>query len=92
MNFEAGESCDVDDGSLKGLTETRCFILGVEWELFRARLTTGRGFTQLCHHENRARLMAMAERQGRFCEDRSEPYNWGAIWVGRAVDPSSKSQ
>ena len=86
MNFLPGESCDIDDGSLKGLSETRCFILGAQWEQFRVRLLTTPGnFAHICHHENRRRLMAMAERNGRFCEDRDHPYNWAVICVGRSI-------
>src|SRR5215467_14335540 len=77
------EPFDIDDGSLKGLTPEYAFALGVEWQLFRQQLETGRPFKILCLPENRRRLVAMAERHRRFVEDRQTAcVDWFEIWVG----------
>ena len=77
------EPFDVDDGSLDGLSPHYIFTMGVEWDMFRRRLTTGEPFTMLCLPENRDRFVRMAERHSRFVEDRQTGcVGWTEIWVG----------
>ena len=77
------EPFEVDDGSLDGLSPEYIFSLGVEWEMFRARLSTGQPFITLCLPENRTRFIKLAERHRRFVEDRQIPgEDWIQIWVG----------
>ena len=77
------EPFDVDDGSLVGLSPEYIFAMGVEWAMFRQRLSTGKPFTTLCLPENRQRFVAMAERNRRFVEDRQTAcLGWFEVWVG----------
>jgi len=80
---ELVEAFDIEDGSLQGLPPEQVFILGVEWATFRQRLSESAPFTMVCLLENRPRLVAMAERNGRFVEDRqtSRP-DLIEVWVG----------
>jgi len=74
---------DVDDGSLRGLAPEYIFALGVEWAMFRQQLASKKTFTALCLPENRKRLVAMAERNRRFVEDRQTACRgWIEVWVG----------
>jgi hypothetical protein len=82
-DFDLIEPFDVDDGSLAGVSPENAFALGVEWQMFRERLKSGQPFTTLCTSANTSRLVKMAERQGRFVEDRPTPWaGWREIWVG----------
>lgn len=61
------------------------FCLGVEWEMFRREMDTGKPFTRTVHADNLTRLIKMVERHGRFVESVSlaEPcQEWGTIIVG----------
>ena len=80
------EPFDIDDGSLKGKTPEYAFALGVEWQLFRQQLLTGKPFKVLCLPENRTRFVKMAERHRRFVEDRQTAcVDWSEIWVGDLI-------
>jgi len=80
------EPFDIDDGSLKGLTPEYAFALGVEWQLFRQQLETGKPFKVLCLPQNRNRFVKMAERHRRFVEDRQTAcVEWSEIWVGDLI-------
>jgi hypothetical protein len=81
--YDLCEAFDVDAGELRGLSQEECFALGVEWALFRQKLLTGRPFVDLCIKHNAARLVKMAERHGRYVEDRpSTTPGWSEVWVG----------
>lgn len=80
---ELVEPFDVDDGSLEGLAPSHIFTLGVEWQLFRQRLASGKHFTTLCLPENAERFVKMAERHKRFVEDRPNVTpGWSEVYVG----------
>jgi hypothetical protein len=82
-DYELVEPFETDDNSLKGVNSEIAFTLGVEWQMFRQRLKTGRPFQTLCLAMNTNRLVKMAERQRRFVEDRPAPWaGWSEIWVG----------
>lgn len=61
------------------------FALGVEWELFRQRLRSGEPFSALVTTRGADGIIAMCERQRRFCESNPveglEEY-WTQIRVG----------
>ena len=81
------EHFDFEDGSLDGLDPRQAFLLGVEWQLFRERLSaTDDSFTVYCLPENANRLVKMAERHRRFVEDRpnAKP-GWTQIYVGDLI-------
>jgi hypothetical protein len=84
--FGLVEPFEIDDGCLKGITPEYAFALGVEWQMFREQLQTGKPFKILCLPENRARFVAMAERHRRFVEDRQTAcVDWSEIWVGDLI-------
>ena len=77
------EPFDTDDGSLDGINVGECFALGVEWQIFRERLKSGKAFTYLCLANNAIRLSRMAERHRRFVEYRSSiTPGWAEVQVG----------
>jgi hypothetical protein len=94
--FGLVEPFEVDDGSLSGITPEYAFAMGVEWQIFRLQLLTGKPFKMLCLPENRARLVNLAERHKRFVEDRQTAcVAWFEIWVGDLIsceplEPESK--
>lgn len=79
------EPFDVDDESLAGLTSQECFALGVEWQMFRAKVESGRQFTDLILANNAGRLTKLAERAQRFVEARPANQGWVSITVGGYV-------
>lgn len=82
-DYDLVEPFNSDSGSLNGVSAEVAFALGVEWQMFRQRLKTGRPFQTLCLAMNTNRLVKMAERQRRFVEDRPTPWpGWKEIWVG----------
>jgi len=82
-DYELVEPFETNDNSLKEVNSEIAFTLGVEWQMFRQRLKTGRPFQTLCLSLNTNRLVKMAERQRRFVEDRPTPWaGWSEIWVG----------
>jgi len=81
--FGLVEPFDIDDGSLNTMTPEYAFALGVEWQLFRQRLDSGKSFATFCMVENATRFVKMAERHKRFVEDRPNAApGWTQIWVG----------
>ena len=81
------EHFDFEDGSLDGLDPRQAFLLGVEWQLFREKLSSiEESFTVYCLPENANRLVKMAERHHRFVEDRpnAKP-GWTQIYVGDPI-------
>ena len=85
-NFELVEPFNSDGSSLSEVSPEMAFALGVEWQMFRQRLKTGRPFQILCLAINSHRLVKMAERHRRFVEDRPTPWpGWQEIWVGDYV-------
>jgi hypothetical protein len=86
QTFRLVEPFYIDNGLLKNVTPEYAFALGVEWAMFRAKLSTGRPFVTLCLPENRARFVRMAERNRRFVEDRQVTSGeWTEIWVGDPI-------
>jgi len=82
-DYELVEPFETNDNSLREVNSEIAFTLGVEWQMFRQRLKTGRPFQTLCLALNTNRLVKMAERQRRFVEDRPTPWaGWSEIWVG----------
>ena len=82
-DYELVEPFETNDNSLNGVNPEIAFTLGVEWQMFRQRLKTGRPFQILCLSMNTNRLVKMAERQRRFVEDRPTTWaGWSEIWVG----------
>jgi hypothetical protein len=82
-DFELIEPFDTDLESLNGIAPENAFALGVEWEMFRQKLKSGRPFTTLCLAANVKRLVKLAEHQGRFVEDRKTCWaGWVEIYVG----------
>ena len=85
-SYKLYEPYDIDDGSLNGLSEIHCFVLGAEWETFRQRLESENRLTASVHSQNIKRLVAMPERHRRFVEDRPNiAPGWASIWVGRPL-------
>ena len=80
--FELVEPFDVDDGSLVGLSPAMCFTLGVEWEQFRQHLKDAQPFSILVIDKNADRLVALAERHGRFIEHHPQCEGWTMLIVG----------
>ena len=80
--FELVESCDVDDGSLDGLSAQLCFALGVEWMKFLSDVRRGSPFTASVHQANSVRLVQLAERHNRFVEHHEFSPGWTRITVG----------
>ena len=82
-DFGLIEPFEIDSGELAGITPEYAFALGVEWAMFRERLSKKTPFTFLCLPENRTRFVRMAERHRRFVEDRQTAcVDWFQIWVG----------
>ena len=82
-NYELVEPFDMDDATLVDLSPQLAFILGVECQIFREKLKSGRPFTTLCLPQNAARLVKMAEHHERFVEDRPRVFaGWTEIFVG----------
>ncbi|MGH7991040.1 MAG: hypothetical protein ACREDS_12730, partial [Limisphaerales bacterium] len=82
-DFELAEPFDTDLESLDGIAPENAFALGVEWEMFRQKLKSGKPFTTLCLAANAKRLVKLAEHQGRFVEDRKTSWaGWMEIYVG----------
>jgi len=83
---ELVESFEMDDPTLTDTSPQLAFILGVEWQMFRQRLKSGRPFTTLCLPQNAARLVKMAEHHRRFVEDRPKVFaGWTEIFVGDTI-------
>ena len=82
-DFELIEPFDTDLESLSDIAPENAFALGVEWEMFRQKLKSGKPFTTLCLAANAERLVKLAEHQGRFVEDRKTSWaGWVEIYVG----------
>jgi len=80
--FGLVEPFEIDHGELDRLTPQECFCLGVEWQLFRSRLQSGRPFNDVVLDANAERLTKLAERAGRFVEARPAKDGWAEILVG----------
>ena len=81
------ESFDIDDGSLDGLSDKQCFVLGSEWKEFYSNLLRGKRFSMIVHNSNVARLHLLAERRSRFVESREAlGTNHVEIFVGDSRD------
>jgi hypothetical protein len=90
--FELVEPFETDNGSLADLAPEVCFALGVEWATFRQRIIAGERFTDLCLSANAPRLVALAERHGRFVEHHHECDGWSKIFVGSTSYPSDEPE
>jgi hypothetical protein len=78
-NYDLVEPFDMDDATLVDISPQLAFVLGVEFQVFREKLKSGRPFTTLCLPQNTARLVKMAEHHERFVEDRPN------IFVGDTI-------
>ncbi len=85
-DFALIEPFDVDDNSLAGMPPHVCFTLGVEWEMFRRQLEeNAQPFSNLVLDKNASRLVALAERSGRFVEHHPHSEGWAMLIVGNQV-------
>lgn len=75
---------EIDNGELNGAPAELAFALGVEWAMFRRQVDESTSpFTILCLSQNAGRFVRMAERKGRFVEERrTDPAGWTQLWVG----------
>ena len=80
--FGLMESFEIDDGQLDNVSRTDAFAMGVEWQMFRTRLESGRPFSTLVIAENAERLTKLAERSRRFVESRPASGGWASLTVG----------
>jgi hypothetical protein len=76
------EPFEIDNGELDGLRPQECFALGVEWQMFRSQLQSGKPFTTLVLASNADRLTKLAERSQRFVESRPASDGWANLTVG----------
>jgi hypothetical protein len=65
VEYELCEPFDIDNGELDGIAPHVVFTLGVEWEMLRQELDTGRLVSRMIHAENLNRFKAMCARRGR---------------------------
>ncbi len=56
---------DIDSGQLDGLTPQQCFVLGYELALVDESLKACGAFERLIHAENKDRITAECDKQGR---------------------------
>ena len=81
--FGLVEPFETENGALDCVSAAYAFALGVEWEMFRQRLNSGKPFTTLCLPPNTKRLVRMCERHRRFVEERPNlSPGWDEIYVG----------
>lgn len=81
-NYELIEPFDISKGQLANVSANLAFCLGVEWQSFRERLSSGNRFTDYVLAPNAKRLARMAERHGRFVEYHDVDDQWSKIVVG----------
>jgi len=85
-NYDLVEPFDMDDATLVDISPQLAFVLGVEFQVFREKLKSGRPFTTLWLPQNTARLVKMAEHHERFFEDRPNIFaGWTEIFVGDTI-------
>lgn len=87
MHYELQEPFDVDHGELDGIPPHQIFTMGVEWEMFRQNLQTGKPLLLTISSYNQARFEKMCERRGRVCQTRVVHDDWCEIQV-EAVAPA----
>ena len=77
------EPFQIDDGELSGITAEEAFVLGVEWQQFRAKLAErSDSFEEMVHARNAVRIAGMVSRTGRAVRVRSDNAGWAKIAVG----------
>lgn len=78
------ESFDIDGRELDDIPRHECFVMGVEFAMFRAMMLVNPiRFTSLCNTKNRDRLVSMCERHGRFVETHEiDTPGWAKLIVG----------
>lgn len=81
-DYRLVESFDIDDGSLDALSNKHCFALGVEWAMVRSRILAGELFTEVCRTTNVERIVALAERHGRYVEHHPSGDRWSRVFIG----------
>jgi hypothetical protein len=81
--YELIEPFEADDDSLAGLTPEQCFVLGVEWAMFRSKLLERTPFKEVVIADNAVRLASMAERHNRFVEVKPIGEGWAELDVSR---------
>jgi len=75
------EPFDIDGGELDGLSLQQSFVLGVEWQMFRAQLLSGEPFKRMVHAANVGRLTALCSRHGRKCREEVVHDDWRVLLV-----------
>jgi hypothetical protein len=80
--FRLIEPFDIDDDELEGTSAQECFSMGVEWQMFREKLSDGQAFACLVTFGNAQRLMELAKRNNRFAESVPIDDYWTQITVG----------
>jgi len=66
--YELLEPFNVDGDELTGIRPQVIFALGVEWEMVRCELDSGRAVVRTIHRENAERIEKMCQRRGRSFE------------------------
>ena len=84
--FHMIEPFDVDNGELDGLRQSLCFVLGVEWQMVKNQLESGKPFERPIHSENLDRIEAMLKRADRGYEVAMHD-DWPTIVVEASVFP-----
>ena len=80
------DQLDVAHSDLSGIDPEQIFLMGIEWQLFRQRLSDGFPFTVYCLPANAGRLVRLAEHYKRFVEDRPNARpGWTQIYVGDLI-------
>jgi hypothetical protein len=80
------ESFCIDNHELDDIKSEDAFVLGVEWEMFRQRLTSDQGeFSVSVHNQNVARFKSMSNKRGRAFWYEVVSEHWCKASVGASV-------
>lgn len=86
--FGLVEPFGIDNGELDNFERHQCFVLGVEFAMFRQKLLENHSaFTDMVCDLAPERIVAMCERHGRCVETREKFDGWVSIWVGPVPCP-----
>ena len=80
--FQLVEPFDIDGDELEGTSSQECFSMGVEWQMFREKLSDGQAFDCLVLYGNAQRLIELAKRSNRFAESVPIDDYWTHLTVG----------
>jgi hypothetical protein len=88
--FELCEPFDIDHGELEGMRLIDAFVLGVEWQMRKTQIETGRAFDCPIHTPNRERIENILKRRGRDFHVVHVDDEWSHLTVaalGEELDP-----